>query len=571
MAIKEIVEQVAQQIDTRYSNTAVHKVIIITALATLGISTTITKFRDIFFDPIDTLSFTERIKVKFFKFFRRTSYFKKKFQPQIDQGKADVEKSSTFALYKKDGLAKGKYDDQLVLKYQKDLNRKPVTPQEILNEIQALNENYDYVNIAEAKFTGSIYSGEESLVKLNAEIFKIYCWANPLHTDMFRSVRKMEAEIIRQVVRMYRGGDDICGSLSSGGTESIFLACTAYRNQYRDRYGEGVSVPVPELIVPRTAHPAFNKACHYLGVKVILVEANPVTHRMEAKSYKKHINRRTMAMVCSSPQYPFGVFDEVKSIAKLGLDKKIPVHMDSCLGSFLTPLVHEAGFTDLPLLNWEVKGITSISCDTHKYGYTPKGTSVIMFKSEKLRCYSFYSLTTWPGGIYATATPAGSRPGVNVAMTWATMRSIGYDGYVQRCKEILTLTRRLEAITREIPGLSVIKSELQTVTFYSDKFNIFKFLAGMAEKGWHLQALQFPSAVHLGVTYSHVLRGQAFIDEYERDMKSVGKLLQEIDDGSDLGKDACALYGSSQEVPDRSIVEDLSKQYWTCYYGTKDD
>lgn len=555
-------------------NAESNKLILKTVIYTLGTYITLCKIKNTVYDPIDTLTFKQRIKWKFFKFFKKTSYFKKNFQPEIDQSKADIVNSKNFQLYKADDRNNNNHtldDDKMILSYSQSLDKQPKTPQEIIKELTILNQNYDVTNLQmkAGKFTGSVYSGENYIASMNSEIFKIFCWSNPLHTEMFRSIRKMEAEVTRQVINLYQGNLQQIGTLTSGGTESIFTAMIAYRNRYRSIYGEGINTPTPQLILPKTAHPAFNKACHYLGVKVILIEPNLKTWKMEAKTYKPYLkSKRTMAIVCSSPQYPHGVFDHVKDISDLALKYDIPVHMDSCLGSFLTPLVHEAGFKDLPLLNWETcPGLTSISCDTHKYGYTPKGTSVVMFKDPSYRFHSSYSLTTWPGGIYSTPTPAGSRPGVNVAMCWATMRSIGYDGYVNRCREIITLTRKLEKITRKIPGLVVIPTELQTLCFYSDKYNIFKFLAAMAEKGWHLQALQYPSAIHLGVTYTHVLRGQEFIDDFTKDMSQVGEMLNQVGDGTDLGKDACAFYGSTQEIPDRSIVEELSIEYWNAYYG----
>lgn len=547
--------------------------VIETVLVTTLVLFTLQFIKNLLFDPIDTLSFTERLRWRFFKFFRTTSYFKKNYKPDIDKAQADIYSQSAFQLKNKT-QDKPVKQGQLVSQYLTHLNRDGVPCQQILKELKELNQIYDcsVEHAKNAKFTGSIYSTEEKQIEMNAEIFKIYCWSNPLHVDMFKSIRKMEAEMVRQVINMYEGDKQVVGTVSSGGTESIFLAVTAYRNLYTSKYGEGINVPIPQLIVPQTAHPAFNKACHYLKVKVITVKPNPVTHKMEAAHYAKYLsNKRTMAIVCSSPQYPFGVFDQVQEICAAGAKYGVPVHMDSCLGSFLTPFVHQAGFTDLPLVNWETcPGLTSISCDTHKYGYTPKGTSIIMFKNKDLRYHSTYSLTTWPGGIYSTPTMAGSRAGVNVAMAWATMRSIGYNGYVERTREIIQLTRKLDQIARSIPGLKTIKPELQTVTFFSDKYNIFKFLSAMADRGWELQALQYPSAIHLGVTYSHVMRGQAFIDEFTKDMTEVGNLLNKVGDGTDLGKDACAFYGSTQEIPDRSIVEDLSVEYWNAYYGIQE-
>merc|ERR1712071_121826 len=140
----------------------------------------------------------------------------------------------------------------------------------------------------------------------------------------------------------------------------------AYRNRYRDTYGYGCHTGCPELVLPQTAHPAFNKACHYLGVKVVKVTVDPVTKKVQPASVKAAISSRTMAVVVSAPQYPDGVFDPLAKVGALAKNAGIPCHVDSCLGSYLVPFAHEAGFKDVPLLNFNVPGITSISCDIHK-------------------------------------------------------------------------------------------------------------------------------------------------------------------------------------------------------------
>merc|ERR1712071_736437 len=192
----------------------------------------------------------------------------------------------------------------------------------------------------------------------------------------------------------------------------------------------------------------------------------------------------------------------------------------------------------------------SISCDIHKFGCTPKGTSVVLFKTKELRAFSFYAFSDWPGGLYSTVGPPGSRPGANVAMAWATMQKIGHSGYVDRCKKILTLAKRLEKIAQKAPGLTVIPVELQTISFTSKSFNIYNMLDAMAKRHWDLQALQFPSSIHIGLTYAHVLSGEDFVARFEKDLIEVCTELNKP--GAKLADEgSAALYGSTATIPDR--------------------
>ena len=184
-------------------------------------------------------------------------------------------------------------------------------------------------------------------------------------------------------------------------------------------------------------------------------------------------------VVGSAPNYPYGIFDPIVNLAAYCFEKNVGFHVDSCLGGFLVPFAHQAGFTNVPIVDFRLKGVTSISCDTHKYGCTPKGSSIVMFRDASLRKSSLFAYADWPGGLYATPTIAGSRAGVNAVMTWAVLRKIGYSGYVDRAKEVLILTKKMWDVANRVDGLVMYPKGLQTIAFRSNKFSIFKFVEAM--------------------------------------------------------------------------------------------
>merc|ERR1719259_1581176 len=185
--------------------------------------------------------------------------------------------------------------------------------------------------------TLSMYHG---LCDVAGQVYCQHMWANPLHPDLFPNIRKMEAEVVRMTLSMYHGDDSSCGTMSTGGTESIMLAVYAYRNHAKLELG----IDKPEIIVPRTVHAAFDKACHCFGVKLIHVDEDPKTRRVDVNKMKRKITANTILLVGSAPQFPHGSADPISEIAALGLRRGISVHVDACLGGFLIPFMEEARF-----------------------------------------------------------------------------------------------------------------------------------------------------------------------------------------------------------------------------------
>lgn len=322
------------------------------------------------------------------------------------------------------------------------------------------------------KVSGAVYHGGQELSDIIADAIKMFLVSNPLHPDLFSGVRRMEAEIISMCLRMYNAPPQACGTTTSGGTESILMACKAYRDWGRKVKG----ITQPELIIPESAHAAFHKAGQYFGIKVHQVPVDRHSRKVIISYVARAINSNTIALVGSAPNFPDGTIDDIPSLASLAKKHKIGMHVDACLGSFLVPFLERAGLPSEPF-DFRVAGVTSISCDTHKYGFACKGSSVVMYSSPDLRKHQYYIQPDWSGGVYASPTIAGSRPGALIAGTWTAMMSMGENGYTDSCREIVGAARSIEqAIRDDIPDLMILGKPLVSVIAFasSGRVNVYE-------------------------------------------------------------------------------------------------
>nr|CAG4640818.1 EOG090X051L [Eulimnadia texana] len=431
---------------------------------------------------------------------------------------------------------------------------------------EILKEAKLYLSLGECDWSngglsGCVYNADKSVTELTTQVFALSAWSNPLHPDVFPGIRKMEAEIVQMTLNMFHAGADACGAMTSGGTESLLMACKAYRDYAREVRG----IKHPEILMPVTAHAAFNKAAQLYRMKLVTVPVDPVTFKVDVRAMRKAITRNTCMLVASAPGFPHGVIDPVKEIAALGLKYNIPVHVDACLGGFVVAFMDEAGFPLEPF-DFRVEGVTSLSADTHKYGYAPKGSSVILYSHPKYRQHQFSVATDWPGGVYASPTLAGSRPGSLIAICWASLMYYGRQGYVEATRKIVRAQRYIENEVRKIKELNVMgKPDACVVAFSSENFNIYRLSDAMAKKGWSLSPLQFPAGVHLCVTYLHTLDGvkEKFVQDIKEVVAEIIKNPQ-----ADVGGSA-AIYGMAQSVPDRSIVSDIACCFLEAMYSLK--
>lgn len=412
----------------------------------------------------------------------------------------------------------------------------------------------------DGRVSGAVYYYDPKLVEFVQQVYGKASYTNPLHPDIFPGVCKMEAEVLRMTINLFHGDSDACGAMTTGGTESLIMACKAYRDFAA--YERGVSKP--NIVMPVTAHSGFDKAAQYLGLYVKTVKLNPESWTVDLDAMEKAINGNTIMLVGSTPNFPYGTMDDIEGIARLGVKYNIPVHVDACLGGFLIAFMKRAGYK-LPPFDFTVPGVTSISADTHKYGFAPKGSSVILYSHGKYLKHQYTVTTDWPGGIYGSPSVNGSRAGGVIAATWATMLRFGEDGYTEATKAIIDTTRYVEQGLRKIKGIFLFGTPATSVIAIGSKvFDIFLLSGALSELGWNLNNLQFPSGVHICITYMHTKEGVA--DKLMKDVVEQVEIIMRDPKQPVEGK--MAMYGMAQSLSDRSLVGDLTREYLSAMYYT---
>ncbi|KAJ7141450.1 pyridoxal phosphate-dependent transferase [Mycena epipterygia] len=401
------------------------------------------------------------------------------------------------------------------------------TPEWILAEMDKMDKEMGgSTNWRQGKLSGAVYHGGEDLERVIVAAYAKYCVSNPLHPDVFPAIRKMEAEIVAMTLRLFNNPEG-AGTMTSGGTESIIMSVKTHRDWARAVKG----ITEPEIIIPSSAHAAFDKGAAYLKIKVHSIPVNPVTRKVDLKAVKRAINGNTIMVVGSTINFPDGNQDDIEGLGKLALRYNIGLHVDCCLGSFIVPYLEKAGLSEgaggkykLHPFDFRVPGVTAISCDTHKYGFAPKGSSVIMYRDAELRHFQYYVNPDWSGGVYASPSLSGSRPGALIAGTWAAMQFMGSEGYLKSCRDIVTCARTIaDTIVTSIPELYILGSPPASVVAFGSKHpkvNVLEVGDKMSQAGWHLNALTGPAAVHIACTRLTVDKVEQFIADLKDAVKS---------------------------------------------------
>ncbi|MCA9634443.1 MAG: aminotransferase class V-fold PLP-dependent enzyme [Myxococcales bacterium] len=415
----------------------------------------------------------------------------------------------------------------------------------------------------EGYVSGAVYHGDRDHIDFLNQVYALYSQANPLHSDLWPSATKYEAEIVAMTAAMLGGGpaaggddeEEVCGAVSSGGTESILLAMKTYRDHARATR----RIKRPEMVVPTTAHPAFEKAAHYFGIRMIKV---PVAAdcKADVAAMSQAITGDTIVVVGSAPSFPHGVIDPIEALSELARASGCGMHVDACLGGFVLPFAARLGHP-VPAFDFRLPGVTSMSADTHKYGYAAKGTSVVLYRGHALRRHQYYTTTEWPGGMYFSPTFAGSRPGALSAAAWAAMVSIGERGYLDATRSILETAAKIREGIAAIPGLRVLGDPLWVLAFTSDDLDIYRVMEHMSHEGWNLNGLHKPACVHLCVTLRHTQPGIA-----ERFLENLEEAVEVVRSQPKGEGTMAPVYGMAATIPVRGIVSDVLERYMDLLY-----
>ncbi len=402
--------------------------------------------------------------------------------------------------------------------------------------------------------SGAVYHGDPGHVAFLNRVYAAQSQSNPLHADLWPSATKFESELVSMTAHMLGSASaaadqPVVGTVSSGGTESILLAMRTYRDHARARRG----IARPEIVAPVTAHAAFDKASRYFDMPLIRTAVGPdCTAALDAMAGA--VTDLTAVVVGSAPSFPHGVIDPIPQIAELAADRGVGCHVDACLGGFILPWAERLGYP-VPPFDFRLPGVTSMSADTHKYGYAAKGSSVVLYRGKELRQFQYYTTADWPGGLYLSPTFAGSRPGALSATAWAAMVSIGERGYTDAASRIL----RTGAVVRDgiaaIGGISVLGNPLWVIAFAADdpEIDVFQVLEYMAKRGWSLNGLQRPPAVHIAITLRHTLAGVA--DRFLTDLRAS---VAQVRANPGIRTGMAPMYGMAATLPDEVVREMLS-------------
>lgn len=425
----------------------------------------------------------------------------------------------------------------------------PLSEQELVKYLEAFASK-EHPGWRDGKVSGKVYNGEPHVISVMNAVYKLYCVSNALHPEVFPSIRKFEAETIRMTASMLHGSDETCGTLTSGGTESILMAMKTYREYAHNARG----IKHPEVVMSNGAHAAFDKAEEYFGIKLIRTPCNP-DGTTNLKLIESNINSNTIGIVGSAPNYAHGSIDDIPALADIALRHNVLLHVDACLGGFFLPWAQKLGY-GVPPFDFAVKGVSSISCDTHKYGFGPKGESVLLFATRDLRRHMYFVAPDWNGGIYASPTVSGSRPGAPIAGTWAVLVTTGEKGYMAATKGMMETRQVIVNGLKDVKELQLVCDHPSPVLAWtSNTFDIFLVLDAMKKKKWVLDPLQFPNAIHICLTVRHIGRGEEFV----RDMIEAVNAIKT--DPSQFKGGMAPVYGLAASIPDRSVVRGFVNGY----------
>jgi len=399
---------------------------------------------------------------------------------------------------------------------------KPLPPRgipapQVFDELESLRA--DDVDWRNGKvFSLAYYAGPQAIA-VAEDAYRRFSGENALSTDAFPSLRIMQQDVLSMVGPWLGAHKDSAGFMTSGGTESILMVVKAARDQFAQTRG----VTTPNIVLPTSAHAAFEKACHYFGVESRR-SAVGQDWRADIAAMDRLIDDNTVMLVASAPQYPQGVVDDVTGIATLASQRGINCHVDACMGGVTLAYLVKLGLP-IPAWNLSVSGVTSISVDLHKYGYTSKGASVVMYSSKSLRAHQGFFTDNWLGGMYASSGMLGTKSGGSIASAWAVLRHLGDDGYTALVQQTRNATEQLADHIVAHPHLVLRAYPDSTLICFGaadpSVLNVFAVADELRIRGWYVDRQTPPDSLHCTVNAIHHDKIDAFVVDLDASIESV--------------------------------------------------
>ncbi len=354
-------------------------------------------------------------------------------------------------------------------------------------------------------FSIAFEAGLDDLREVTHRALTTFADKNILDFLEFPSAIKLEKDIVDVARSLMHGDDDVAGTYTFGGTESVFLAVKAARDQFILKHGLG---RFPEIVLPVTGHPCYNKAAEYMGLTVKRVPVNPETLEALPDLMNQAITDNTAMIVGSAPNWPFGTIDPIKELAGIALERNLWLHVDACVGGFILPFMKRLG-ENIPDFDFSVPGVSSISLDPHKYAFAPHGSSVVLFRKSFHKMYSTFACLRWPGYVIVNPAVLSSRSAGPLAAAWAALHYMGEAGYLNTARKMIRVRDKLVAGLQKLGYRVLGRQSFCIVAFSSEEVNVFKLADMMGEKGWWLMAqrgiedMHIPPSIHLTITPIH--------------------------------------------------------------------
>ncbi|MEM3448860.1 MAG: aspartate aminotransferase family protein [Nitrososphaerota archaeon] len=361
-------------------------------------------------------------------------------------------------------------------------------------------------------FTYVYETGDKKLRRLQHEALNMFYDRNALDFTTFKSAAFFEKEIVKFAKSISHANEGVLGTLTSGGTESILLAVKSARDLFRKMRGMD---EVPEIVVPLSGHPSWAKGAEYFDLKLKFVAIDPKTKKVDIEALKSAINDKTALVVASAPNFPYGSIDQIQSIGQITKDKGVLLHVDACVGGFILPFFEKLGET-VPVYDFREDGVTSISMDTHKYGYSLKGSSVLLFRNPEMKKYSNYINVSWPGYIFVNTSILSSRSVGPMASAWTAINYLGQDGYLALTQKVISARNYIFKKLSKLGFKSTAPLESSILSLYNDEIDLFGFVFGMQKRSWHLEVQKaipgvVPYNIHMTLSPVHEKLSRQFI------------------------------------------------------------